>query len=410
MREIKNIKNLGINFDDDATKGLQAAINYCGENNFDMFIPEGKYVVSSPNPVSNCLESRSNEITIFGEGRDKSVLFNADKSQNASILFIGAKNPDTEQIKNVKVHDLGFDGNKDKQTGLYEQKLLHVQTSNKIDELTNIMLFNLKCNNAYSGILPIEGGGISLSGRDMSFSYDKKIKDNIFIHNNICNGNGGWGIGTNWSGGSVIEDNECNDNLTMGITAWNSVNVSMLANRCSNNIDFDINIESSEGVLIVSNTTEGEGGITIHNSEDVSIYNNTINYNGTFWLRQGLNINSGVGYDGFGVMQFKKRPSKNIKVIGNTILNTGTDGYCVRVYNDADAVACSDIVFDGNTISNLNNLKGMELFGDRIEILKNNVIKGEIYLNGAKYEIVIPAPTPIPQSNNKGCMSIFPWI
>jgi hypothetical protein len=236
-------------------------------------------------------------MTVHGDG-DRSVLKNRDNDPNAGILLVQSADPDHRQIRNVRITNFKIDGNKQHQQGKYEQKLLRINVSNTVNQPANIVVSNMTCNNAYSGILPTEGGGISLEGWDKSLRTDAKLNQQVEVYNCTADDNGGWGIGTNWTSGYSIHDNSTSRNATMGITSWNSAAGVISNNRSANNHDYDINLEVSENILIdrnrVNSSADG-GGIKIHNSLHVTVRNNTVSHSSEWWLSFGIAVVSGPG-------------------------------------------------------------------------------------------------------------------
>ncbi len=245
----------------------------------------------------------------------------------------------------------------------------------------------MRCNNAYSGILPTEGGGISLESSDKSLRYDTMYDQKIEVYNCICNDNGGWGIGTNWSSGISIHDNVTERNATMGITAWNSMNVYIKKNISNDNHDYDINLESSDYITVDSNTvksTADGGGIRNHNTRKTLIANNTVSFNNEWYLCSGISVTSGIGYGDSGM--FKRRPSSDVMITNNKVTCAGGKGNGIRVYKYTEAVYAeiSNVTIQNNTVQNTISNKCMETFGNNI-VIRNNTTTGKMYLNGKKY-------------------------
>jgi parallel beta-helix repeat protein len=382
-----NVKTLGVKGDGitDDTKALQDAIDYCGKNKKDVYIPSGTYIVSSVYP-NHCLKVVYDSMEIRGDD-EKTIIKNKDFNQNVGVILVEPADPDHKQIKGLRINHFSIDGNKQNQKGLYEQKLLRINVSNVVKEPADIIISYMRCYNAYSGILPTEGGGISLEGWDKSLRYDTIYDQKIEIFNCICNDNGGWGIGTNWSSGVSIHDNITERNATMGITVWNSMNVVVKKNIANENHDNDINLEASDYIKVDSNTvksTAGGSGIKNHNSKKTFITNNTVSFNNDWYLCSGIAVSSGIGYGDSGM--FKRRPSSDVMISNNRVTCAGGKGNGIRVYKYTDAVYMenSNVTIQNNTVQNSISNKCMETFGNNI-VIKNNSTTGKIYLNGKQY-------------------------
>ena len=294
-----NVRTLGVigNGQTDDTQALQKAIDYCGQHGYDVYIPAGTYMVSAVYP-RHCLKVAYDGMEVNGDG-DRTVLKNKDNNPNAGILLVEAADPDHKQIKGVRIDNFKIDGNKQNQTGKYEQKCLRINVSNTINEPADIVVYNMTCVNAYSGVLPTEGGGISLEGWDKSLRNDVMLRQNIEVYNCVCNDNGGWGIGTNWSSGFNIHNNITERNATMGITVWNSMNGTVQNNTANNNHDNDINLEVSDNIVVDKNTitsSAGGGGIKSHNCIHTIFSNNNITFNNEWYLSYGIAVASGIGF------------------------------------------------------------------------------------------------------------------
>ncbi len=379
-----NVKTMGVTGDGvtDDTKALQAAIDFAGANRMNVYIPAGTYILSAVFPA-HCIKISYDSMELRGDD-ERTILKNKDKNPNVGIVLVEPADPDHKQIKGVIISHFMIDGNKQNQTGLYEQKLLRINVSNIVNEPSGIKVFNMICNNAYSGILPTEGGGISLEAWDKSLRYDSKYKQDIEVYNCICNDNGGWGIGTNWSSGVYIHDNLTERNATMGITLWNSSSSLVKKNRSNSNIDYDINLESSEELTVDSNnvkSTAGGGGIRNHNTLKSVISNNTVTFSSEWYQCSGISVTSGIGYGDSGM--FKRRPSSDVLIKGNTITCVGGKGNGIRAYKYTDGVYgdLSNINIQNNTIKNTISNKAMDLTGNNV-VLKDNNITGKVYMNG----------------------------
>ncbi len=55
-------------------------------------------------------------------------------------MLIEPADPDHKQIKGVRINHFTIDGNKQNQKGLYEQKLLRINASNKVKEPADIIV------------------------------------------------------------------------------------------------------------------------------------------------------------------------------------------------------------------------------------------------------------------------------
>ena len=379
-----NVRTLGVagNGQTDDTQALQKAIDYCGQHGYDVYIPAGTYMVSAVYP-RHCLKVAYDGMEVKGDG-DRTVLKNKDNNPNAGILLVEAADPDHKQIKGVRIDNFKIDGNKQNQTGKYEQKCLRINVSNTINEPADIVVYNMTCINAYSGVLPTEGGGISLEGWDKSLRNDVMLRQNIEVYNCVCNDNGGWGIGTNWSSGFNIHNNITEGNATMGITVWNSMNGTVQNNTANNNHDNDINLEVSDNIVVERNTiasSAGGGGIKSHNCIHTLISNNNITFNNEWYLSYGIAVASGIGFGEGG--NFKKRPSADIKIINNRVICKGGQGTGIRVYAYPEAPYKENvnITIENNTVQNSVTGKCMEVYGSSIFITGNSTI-GNIYLNG----------------------------
>ena len=388
-RTLMNVKTLGFDIKGDGvtddTYALQQAIDYCGKNNFDVYIPAGTYIVSAVYP-NHCLKVVYDNMEIKGDD-EKTIIKNKDNNPNAGLILVEPADPDHKQIKGVRINHFTIDGNKQNQKGLYEQKLLRINASNVVNEPADIIVSYMRCNNAYSGILPTEGGGISLESWDKSLRYDTMFTQKIEVFNCICNDNGGWGIGTNWSCGIYIHDNLTERNATMGITVWNSMKVLVKKNQSNSNKDYDINLEASDNVQVDSNnvkSTAGGGGIRNHNSRKTTISNNTITFNNDWYLCSGISVTSGIGYGDSGM--FKRRPSSDVNITNNNVECIGGKGNGIRVYKytEANYADISNVTIQNNSIQNSKSNKCMELFGNNI-IMKGNKTTGKVYLNGKQY-------------------------
>ncbi len=378
-----NVRSVGAKGDGvtDDTYALQKAIDQAGRNGEDVYIPAGVYILSAVYP-KHALKVAYDNMKVYGDG-DRTVLKNKDNNPNAGLLLVEAADPDHKQIKGVHITNFKIDGNKHNQKGAYEQKLLRINVSNNINEPANIVVSHMTTNNAYSGILPTEGGGISLEGWDKRFRTDAKLKQSIEVYNCTANDNGGWGIGTNWTSGFSIHDNSTSRNATMGITTWNSADGVVRNNLSADNKTFDINLEVSENITIDRNTvrsTANGGGIKIHNGLHVVVSNNTITHNNDWWLSWGIAVASG---NGVGEPHFKRRGSSDVRITGNTITCLGGQGTSLRIfqYDDANYAPNNNITIQNNTIQNKVTGKGLETYGNNIRIL-NNRVAGHVYLNG----------------------------
>lgn len=383
QRSSLNVRTMGVRGDGvtDDTRALQQAIDLAGRSGKDVYIPAGTYIVSATYPKI-CLQVQYDNMKVYGDG-DRTVLKNRDNNPNAGILLVQAADPDHRQIKGVTITNFKIDGNKQRQQGSYEQKLLRINVSNTVNEPANIVVSNMTCNNAFSGILPVEGGGISIEGWDKSFRNDAKFVQNIEVYNCTTDNNGGWGIGTNWTRGYSIHDNSASRNATMGITSWNSADGLITNNVSANNHTHDINLEVSENITIdrnrVNSSADG-GGIKIHNSQHVIVSNNTITHQNEWWLSFGIAVTSGAGVGDNG--RFKRRPSMDVTISGNTVADAGK-GTAIRIYHDVDAnyPDNANIMIRNNTIQNRVSGKAVEAAGSNIRF-QNNRVEGISSLNG----------------------------
>ncbi len=380
-----NVKTMGAVGDGvtDDTQALQQAFDYCGKNGFDVYIPAGTYIVSAVFP-NHCLRVSYDNMVLKGDD-EKTIIKNKDHNPNAGLILVEPMDPDHKQIKGIRINHFTLDGNKKNQAGLYEHKLLRVNVSNKVNETADIIISNMTCHDAYSGVLPTEGGGISLESWDKSLRYDSIYRQNIEVYNCVCNDNGGWGIGTNWSCGINIHDNITQRNATMGITIWNSMSVIVKKNASGSNIDYDINLEASERVLVDSNTiTSTTSGIRNHNSLKTILSNNNITYNSEWYLSSALSVTSGIGYGDSGM--FKRRPSSDVLVTNNNIVCTGGKANGIRIYKytDGQYKDVANVTIQNNSVQSAKSNKCMELFGANI-VIKNNSTAGKMQLNGKQY-------------------------
>ena len=113
-RTLMNVKTLGFDIKGDGvtddTYALQQAIDYCGKNNFDVYIPAGTYIVSAVYP-NHCLKVVYDNMEIKGDD-EKTIIKNKDNNPNAGLILVEPADPDHKQIKGVRINHFTIDGNK----------------------------------------------------------------------------------------------------------------------------------------------------------------------------------------------------------------------------------------------------------------------------------------------------------
>lgn len=352
-----------------------------------VIVPAGQYMLSSAG--GHCLRITGSGISLSGDGYS-SLFFCRERTRVASLLCIEPQAPRTQQIQGIVIESLRFDGRRSAQRGEYQMKNVVVNVSDETDAPAKILLRALWSHDAYSGVLPDEGGGISLEGSDHllgATSADRHLfTQAISVVDCFAYDNDGWGIGTNWSAGVRIHGNVTWSNATMGITCWNSQRVIVSSNVSYANRACALNIEASEDVTITGNDAVGDqvAAISVYNSRDVLLASNRAHLSSDYWEAHTVRILSGPGY-GPAAQSFKQRASENVTLVGNVVSKAGKGGFAVHVAGpDARTPLQKQgtITVNGNDISNTGNPE-KALFASAVDLrILNSQIRGGLQLDG----------------------------
>lgn len=386
----------------DDTSNLQTVINFCGDNHYKLYLPDGVYIVSGAWTTGTfCLIIAYDNFVMEGQGFNAEIR-NKNFNDNPGLILVQSSNRDNYQITNVVLRNFQLNGNKENQNNSsgnnWHHHCLIVNVSNVIDTAANILIENLYCHDAYSydaESFEGEGGGIALSGVDKSFPPNVNELDyppqNITVQNCVCYNNDGWGIGTNWNNRIQILNNTCYDNQTMGVTVWGSQDVIIEGNICYDNFNYEINTEASDRVIISNNNVRntGYGGFNIYNSIDVIVDSNHVTQVSNYWEYFAIGIRSGRGYGSSHT--FKQRPSSKIQISNNSITKKGGIGYVVNSYltNPVDQPLNNfDITVCDNIIINEDINMGISLVADNFKIV-NNTIRGFVYCDSPNGDVLV---------------------
>lgn len=286
LREPYSADNTGST---DTEAAIQAAIDDAeAAGGGIVFLPKGIYRLAGNAVDFAALNIAGSNIIFCGQGA--STILKAKDSAGSNLrtlLLVGAAG----EIQNVVIRDIAFDGNKANQSGSYDNKNLVLTVDLDVDEPMNAVVHNVWSYNAYSGHLPIEGGGISIDGfgtlRELpaSTSTLDYYRKNIIVTNCHCYDNQGWGIGTNWGSGIIIANNVCYGNSTMGVTIWNTQDTIVEGNYCYQNESNGLNCEISDRITfngnIVRQVNTGGAALSMYNSLDILVTNNNLHFTGS---------------------------------------------------------------------------------------------------------------------------------
>ncbi|KKN17320.1 hypothetical protein LCGC14_0967090 [marine sediment metagenome] len=380
--------------DDDAAGNrvaIQAAIDAAeAAGGGVVFVPEGVFRLSPASSGVHCLTINSDNVVLEGTGY-ASVL-KAAATQMAGILIIEAGTPASEQIKNVTIRDIHFDGNKANQSGSYATMNLRVNVSNEFDEAAHISVIRVFSHDAYA-VDPSteEGGGISLEGSDHATPNDTDAldyyKQEITIDGCFCWDNDGWGIGTNWTNGALIVNCHTYNNDTMGVTIWNSQDITVDNINSYGNAVHSLNMEISDRITIKGSHAESiVRGIKVFNSKDVILENNTIENASSNSLHHAIEVANGAG---FGNGTFKKRKCERISILGNIVHQSGgSGGYALSVNDTTESLTTENVVIEENQLWNDSlPTKGLVVFSKGIQVV-GNTIEGQVSLDGKVDDVV----------------------
>lgn len=356
------------------TNALQAALDYCGNNGFGLYISKGVYIVTSANISDFCLYIRYSNFFIEGDGFNSEIK-GANGSQNAGLIILQAN---SGQIQNVTVKNLNLNGNKVNQSGNWSQKCITIfcLTTTSSDPL-NIIIDEIYCHDAYSNSINQEAGGISVLGDDFSYTLENYPTQNIIINKCFCWNNVGWGIGTNFANGIIITDNVCWNNDSQGITLWNTQDSIVNGNRSYSNGSIGINLEITDRITICNNSVASTlySCIRVYNSVDVIINSNDCELNSNYYLYFSIGLISSNGYNSGA---YKTRPCQKVQISNNNIRSIGSEGYALSIITDTGFPNCTAVSITNNFISNEVTGKGVSSFADDFT-LSNNKIIGTVY-------------------------------
>ena len=386
-----NVKEFGARGDGttDDTAAIQRAIDAAQASGGGLvYVPPGRYILSSDG--SHCLRVTSDGISLCGCGFS-SVFVCRAYTRVSSLLCIESAAPRDRQITGVTIESLRFDGNRAAQRGAYQMKNLVVNVSDEHDSPSHILLRTLWTHDAYSGVLPIEGGGISVEGSDHRLRDGpqdlRPWAETVVISNCFAYDNGGWGIGTNWSSAITVVANVTHGNATMGITCWNSQDGIVANNFSYDNGDRSLNIEACDRLTVVGNhLSDGRAdAVSIYNSRDVLFASNRVRLRNDYWDAHALRISSGPGYGTDHNTDYRQRSSERVQVFQNVITKEGKDGYALMVAapNPATpAVRQKNILISGNELTNTGNVqKCVSVTADDAHFTSNTRVLGAIDLN-----------------------------
>lgn len=361
----------------DDTSYLQNAIDYCGANSLGLYVSKGTYIVSASNSWTPCLTIHDNNFFMEGDGVESEIK-GANGTPNQCLIGIRAN---SGQIQNVTVKNMKLNANRSNQSGTWHNFGIIVYALNAVSNPLNITLEGLFCHSAYSNDT-YEGGGISVTGDDQTFSMQEYPTQNIIIKGCFCWDNQGWGIGTNFSNGIIISNNVCWNNDTQGITLWNTQDCVVDGNRCYGNGSIGINTELADRITISNNNVNSSqlAAIRLFNSVDIVVVGNTCKLSSSYYAFFTIGIQSGNGYNSG---TYKTRPCRNVQISSNILKSIGSDGNVAKIFTDGGGYADNTAtVVNDNMIINTATFKGMEIHAVDF-ILANNKIVGCVSIDSS---------------------------